>query len=115
MRTLSKHDIFESIKIINNSNNFKNIVSYLCQIANVSRSGYYSYMKFANNRKLKEQNDLKSKEIILKAFNVNGYKKGARQIKMRLKRDYNIIYNLKKIKRIMRKYKIICPYRKVNP
>jgi len=53
--------------------------------------------------------------MILKAFNVSGYKKGARQIKMRLKRDYSTIYNLKKIKRIMKKYKIICPYRKVNP
>jgi transposase InsO family protein len=33
---------------------------------------------------------------------------------MNLENDFNIIYNLKKIGRIMRKYSIICPHRKPN-
>lgn len=98
-----------------NNTGYKNVVSYLCEIAKVSRSGYYNYINSVNNRKIKEQNDLETKETILKAFNVNGYKKGARQIKMRLERDSKIVFNLKRIGRIMRKYKIICPYRKRNP
>jgi transposase InsO family protein len=34
---------------------------------------------------------------------------------MRLERDYGIIMNLKKIRRIMKKYGLICPIRKINP
>lgn len=34
---------------------------------------------------------------------------------MFLENDLDVIFNLKKIRRIMRKYQIICPYRKPNP
>ena len=34
---------------------------------------------------------------------------------MVLKDRFNIIYNLKRIRRIMKKYGIVCPYRKANP
>ncbi len=115
MYSLSKNNIFELVKSTITDNNFKNVVSYLCKLAKVSRSGYYNYITSEKTRKLKEDNDLETKKIILKAFNVNGYKKGARQIKMRLERNFDTVFNLKKIRRIMRKYKIICPYRKRNP
>lgn len=115
MHSLSKSNIFELIKLTIYNNNFKNVVSYLCKLAKVSRSGYYNYIRSEKARRIKECRDLESKKIILKAFNINGYKKGARQIKMRLERDFDINFNLKKIGRIMRKYKIICPYRKRNP
>ncbi|WP_274598770.1 IS3 family transposase [Anaerobacillus isosaccharinicus] len=56
------------------------------------------------------------REMILKARNFNKrYKKGARQIKMTLAGQFNINYNLKRIRRIMNKYKIICPIRRANP
>jgi len=55
------------------------------------------------------------KEIILKAYHFRGYKKGARQIKMTLENQYKITYNLKRIRRIMKKFNIICPIRKANP
>lgn len=53
--------------------------------------------------------------MILKAFNFKGRKKGARQIKMTLAGQFNVVYNLKRIRRIMKKYSIICPIRKANP
>ncbi len=59
--------------------------------------------------------DLAAKETILKAFNRRGYKKGSRSIKMILENDYNIIFSRRKIQRIMKKYGIVCPYRKPNP
>lgn len=34
---------------------------------------------------------------------------------MTLQGQYGILYNLKRIRRIMRKYGIICPFRKANP
>lgn len=51
----------------------------------------------------------------MKAYKFKGRKKGARQIKMTLAGQYGIIYNLKRIRRIMKKYSIICPIRKTNP
>ncbi len=55
------------------------------------------------------------RDNILKAYNFKNRKKGARQIKMTLEGQFGIIYNLKRIRRIMKKYNIICPIRKANP
>ena len=93
------------------------MVKYLCQIAGVSRSGYYQYFstKSQEQRKRKNEKDEIVKEIVLKAFNFKGRKKGARQIKMTLAGQFDVVYNLKRIRRIMKKYDIICPIRKANP
>lgn len=93
------------------------MVSYLCDVAGVSRSGYYNYFseQSQKRRNEKEVKDKKVKEIILKAFNFKRCKKGARQIKMTLAGQFSVVYNLKRIGRIMKKYGIICPIRKANP
>ncbi|MCT1392061.1 IS3 family transposase [Peribacillus frigoritolerans] len=95
----------------------KNMVSYLCILAGVSRSGYYNYFSLESQerRKLRDKTDEAVKEIILKAFHFKNRKKGARQIKMTLAGQFNIVYNLKRIRRIMNKYGIVCPIRKANP
>jgi putative transposase len=93
------------------------MVSYLCKLVGVSRSGYYRYFseEAQLNRQARDQADEAVKEIILKAFNFRRRKKGARQIKMTLENQYQITYNLKRIRRIMKKFQIICPIRKANP
>ena len=91
-------------------------VSMLCEIANVSRSGYYNWVASEKNRTLKEEQDRKDFEIILIAYNYKGYNKGARGIYMRLLHmDPPIIMNVKKIRRLMKKYNLFCPIRKANP
>jgi len=90
-------------------------VSELCEIANVSRSGYYNWLSNKSKRDEKDLNDALDFAYIKKAYDYKTYKKGARQIKMRLKRDYGIVMNLKKIRRLMNKYGLICPIRKANP
>lgn len=107
--------IFKLIQEIILKYNFKNMISHLCKIAEVSRSGYYSYIESSDNRDIREQRDLQLKEVILKAFNHRGYKKGSRSIKMVLENEFNLIINRKCIQRIMRKYNIKCPIRKANP
>ena len=107
--------VFGLIKNIISKFNLIRMVKYLCQIADVSTSGYYKFLKSTEFRKHREANDLKTKEIILKAFNYRGYKKGSRSIKMTLENEFGIKMNRKKIQRIMRKYDIVCPIRKVNP
>ena len=39
-------------------------VKLLCEIANVSRSGYYTWLKAADNRERKEQRDMADFELI---------------------------------------------------
>ncbi|KYZ77687.1 integrase [Anaerosporomusa subterranea] len=112
---LSAAEAFELIKLTVNKINMPNLVSYLCNTACVSRSGYYSYLKSADQRLQREDEDLFLKDIILKAYNHRGYKRGSRSIKMTLNNEFNIIYSRKRIQRIMRKYQIVCPIRKANP
>lgn len=93
------------------------MVSYLCQIAEVSRSGYYNYFssKSQDYRAVRDKEDELIRDNIMKAYNFKGRKKGARQIKMTLEGQFGIVYNLKRIRRVMKKYGIVCPIRKANP
>lgn len=112
---LNASSIFKLIQNIILEFNLKNMVSHLCKVAEVSKSGYYNYLNSQKTNINKEDKDLELKEIILKAFNNRGYKKGSRSIKMVLEHEFNRIVNRKCIQRIMRKYNIICPIRKANP
>lgn len=93
------------------------MVKFLCEAAGVSRSGYYNYFsdKSEEQRKRQEKRDEEAKALILKAFHFKGRKKGARQIKMTLAGQFQCVFNLKRIRRIMKKYNIFCPIRKANP
>ena len=95
----------------------KGVIKYLCELAGVSRSGFYNYFSESaiNNRDNKDIQDEKDGDLILNAFNRHGYKKGAKGIKMTLAKEDNINFNLKKIRRIMKKYDIVCPIRKAKP
>jgi len=114
-KNLKTTDIFGLINNTINEHNFKNLTGYFCELLTVSRSGYYNHINSEENRIARENKDLEAKKMILKAFNRRGYKKGSRSIKMILENEFNIIYSLKKIQRIMRKYNIVCPHRKANP
>lgn len=89
-------------------------VSYMCQIAGVSRSGYYAWLEAAPTRQKREDNDHKDFLLVLEAYRFRGYAKGARSIHMRLLHQ-GIIMNVKKIRRLMKKYQLHCPIRKANP
>ena len=89
-------------------------ISYMCQIAGVSRSGYYAWCGAAPARKAREEDDRADFALILEAYRFRGYKKGAKSIYMRLLHT-GVRMNLKKIRRLMRKYGLSCPIRKPNP
>ena len=109
---LKSSDIFELIRITIRDNNLKNVVSYLCASAGVSRSGYYNYLSNESKRERREEIDIKVRDDILMAISFRGYKKGSRSIKMLLEDKFGICYNRKRIMRIMRKYNIVCPIRR---
>jgi putative transposase len=114
-QNLETSKIFQLIYETIEQNHFKQMTKYFCKLLGVSRSGYYSYQKAAESRLEREQKDLEAKEIILKAFNRRGYKKGSRSIKMILENEYELNFSRKRIQRIMNKYEIVCPHRKSNP
>lgn len=91
-------------------------ISYLCEIAGVSRSGFYYWRKNGSKRSEAEIQDCKDFELILAAFTYRGFDKGARGIHMRLlHQNPPVLMNVKKIRRLMKKFHLICPVRKANP
>lgn len=89
-------------------------VTELCDIAGVSRSGYYTWLYAEQRRQLREAQDQADFQLILAAYRFRGYDKGVRGIHMRLL-HLGIRMNVKKIRRLMRKYHLVCPIRKANP
>ena len=91
-------------------------ISMMCETAGVSRSGYYAWLKAAPGREAREEQDRADFDLILEAYKSRGYTKGARGIYMCLiHRNPPVIMNLKKIRRLMKKYGLRCPIRKANP
>ena len=70
-------------------------------------SGYYKHCKRKN------KNDYKDYLLIKEVFEKKQSKIGARKIKMELE-DKCIVMNLKKIRRIMKKYNLVCKIRRIN-
>lgn len=102
-------------KMISRDNNLLNI-SWLCAIAGVSRSGYYRWLAAEDSRKARQAQDKEDFVLILAAYNHRGYAKGARGIYMQLlHRKPAVVMNIKKIRRLMHKFSLICPIRKANP
>lgn len=88
----------------------------MCKIANVSKSGYYYWLKNNENsqKMIKNEEDIL---LIAKIFYQKKRKAGWRTIKMILENEYGKIINHKKIIKIMKKYDLktnIRKKRKVN-
>lgn len=91
-------------------------ITWLCAAAGVSRSGYYHYLDTEDLRQRREEQDRQDFQIILQAYQYRGYNKGARGIYMRLLHMATPVHmNIKKIRRLMKKYGLVCPIRKANP
>jgi transposase InsO family protein len=82
----------------------------MCEIARVSRSGYYKWLKTTKNTP-KDYNDYL---LIKELFEKGKRKYGWRTIQMKLL-EQGIVMNHKKILRIKNKYKLITKIRRKNP
>lgn len=86
----------------------------LCRIANVSRSGYYSWKQNKERRKKQEQDDFELGAIIETVCKQNIGKYGYRRVAMKL-RDHGYTDNHKRIARVMAKYDLQARIRRANP
>jgi putative transposase len=89
-------------------------MSWLCEVAGVSRSGYYNWLHSSTKRSNKDEQDRADFDLILAVYKHRGYDKGRRGIYMRLL-HMGVRMNQKKISRLMKKYNLFCPIRKANP
>lgn len=92
----------------------KACVVTLCQIANVSRSGYYNYKNSEARQKRLCQDQL-ALEQIKAAIAFKQRKKGTRSIVMALKNRFGLVMNRKKVQRLCRKNGLLSSVRKANP
>lgn len=83
----------------------------MCKVANVSRCGYYKWLK----NQTKAPKDYDDYLLIKEVFDKGRKKLGWRSIKMKLERNENIIMNHKKIIRIKNQYNLITKIRRRNP
>ena len=108
--------VYEVIDATLKSRDCKVSVSRLCALGGVSRSGFYAWKKAVPLREAREQQDRDDFDLILAAYKKRGYSKGAKGIHMALLHmNPPVIMNLKKIRRLMKKFNLVCPIRKENP
>jgi putative transposase len=89
-------------------------VRHLCDIADVSPSGYYRWLRCADTRLEREKADYEQHLLIKEIFLKKHGRAGWRVIRMNLERQA-IIMNPKKIRRLMKKYDLITRIRRSNP
>ena len=86
-------------------------VSLLCNIAHVSRSGYYRWLKNVDKPE-KDHNDY----LLIREIHDKGRGKyGWRTIQMKLLANIGVVMNHKKIQRIKIKYSLFTKIRRINP
>ncbi len=86
-------------------------IKILCEIGQVSRSGYYKWLKDLD----KPDKDMDDYLIIKEIFDAGKKKLGWRSIQMKLFNKKKITMNHKKIIRIMNKYQLFVKIRRRNP
>lgn len=102
LRPVQKYKIIRTLK---------KEVKMLCEIAKVSKSGYYRWLKHSETKDKDYDDYLLIKEVFLRGKSKYGF----RTIQMRLLSDFGIKMNHKKIIRIMNKYNLITKIRRKNP
>jgi len=91
---INKFEIIDSMKD-------KYSIKLLCKVANSSRSGYYT---LKHRKQIDMHKELKEK--ILNVYNKSKQVYVYRRIKVALKKEYGLIINHKKIKRLMKQLNI---------
>ena len=90
-------------------------VSELCHVARVSRSGYYAWLQNTEKRSTREYNDYEDYLFLKCIYDAFKGKLGYRALYMKVCELLEIPMNLKKIRRIMRKYNFSAKVRRANP
>lgn len=86
-------------------------ISKLVEVTEVSRAGYYKWLKRKGNND-QDNRDEVLMPYLLKIFQEHRATYGRKRIKIALESEYGIIVNEKRISRMMRKYGLHCQIRR---
>ncbi|MDI6508807.1 IS3 family transposase, partial [Bacillus wiedmannii] len=112
MKVVSKTKKFE---VIHEMKKTGYTVTILCDIAGVTRSGYYKWIKRHTTPSIKQSEDIEIKKKILKCHKKLRGIYGYRRIQVWLKATYNLHLNHKRIQRLMSELGIKAVIRKKRP
>ncbi|MGO4548902.1 IS3 family transposase [Paenibacillus sp. 2TAB23] len=93
----------------------KRMTRYLCELVDVSPSGYYRWLATEDQRQIRAAADEEDIVLIRHHFEALNGKAGALVIKMRLEQISHVVMNHKKIRRLMRKAGLVAVIRQANP
>ncbi|MEK3779448.1 MULTISPECIES: IS3 family transposase [unclassified Paenibacillus] len=93
----------------------KRMTRYLCELVEVSPSGYYRWLGTEEDRQLRAAADEQDILLIKQHFDALRGKAGALVIKMRLEQISGVVMNHKKIRRLMKKAGLVAVIRQANP
>lgn len=88
-------------------------IENLCKVANVSRAGYYKWMK--NQPSLKELEDMLLSDLIKDIYESSDKTFGVERVQLALKEEHGLKVNVKRIRRIMRLLNIASVIRRKRP
>jgi len=113
-QTTEKSERFELISQLKTDDPKFNVKA-ACEALEVSRRGYYDWVKAAPKRAERERADLEAKEQVEAAYKHRGFKKGSRQVVDCLRRTQGVVMNRKKVRRITRKFGLTPKRKRKNP
>ncbi|MCZ4415847.1 IS3 family transposase [Enterococcus lactis] len=111
---LSEQERFRLINQIIRENQLAGMVNHLCDLARVSKSGYYYWLNSSDKRAERDRNDWEDFQLLYRIF-LDKKKCGIDEIKMALETEHDVVMNHKKIRRILRKNDIISSIRAAKP
>ena len=93
----------------------KGLTVHLCQVAKVTRSGYYAWLKKAEIYAIREEDDYQDYLLLKCIYDAFKGKIGYRGLYMAVEELLEIPMNHKKILRLMHKYNLFAKIRRKNP
>ncbi|WP_370276283.1 IS3 family transposase, partial [Exiguobacterium sp. SH5S4] len=106
---------YQAINTVIRIAQLKNLVRPLCEIAGVSRSGYYAWLNRAEAESLREERDYLDATLLKQIHDSHKGKVGYRGLYMEVLATLGVRINHKRILRLMRKYNIVTKIRRMNP
>lgn len=91
------------------------MVSHLCEMTDVSRSGYYEWLENTERHAIREEQDYQDYLLLKCIYDANKGKIGYRGLYMALEELLVTPMNHKKILRLMRKFNLFAKIRRANP
>lgn len=112
---LTPAEKYQAINTVIRIAQLKNLVRPLCEIAGVSRSGYYAWLNRSEADSLREERDYLDATLLKKIHDSHKGEVGYRELYMEVFATLGFPINHKRILRLMRKYNIVTKIRRMNP